>query len=212
MQEYTNYKEQSNVFFDKLLSEATDEHSAIGNSKASHEKRFHKVSEIGDLTGKRILDVGCGLGGYYSFLKEKGVDFFYEGFDINEKMLEGARLKNPEIKEHFKNIDIIQNPVADVYDYAFSIGPLNLFMEGDANYEFTFRLMESLFKCSRIGFALSMTSTLSKKKNKETFYYEPERIIKHITSYCNNYRLDHSYLPHDFTVFCYKEDFYTPIK
>lgn len=209
MQNYDKYKEKNNSFFDKLINESTDEHLAVGQSKISHEKRFSKMLDIGDLDNKSILDVGCGLGAFYSFLKLKNISVNYTGYDINEKMLQGARNSHLEIADKFKNIDLIENAIENQFDYSISVGPLNLNMDEKTNYEMTFKLIDSLFKCSKIGYALSMTSIMSRKKNNDTFYYDPALIVNHISKYCNNYRIDHSYLPHDFTVFCYKDDFYS---
>jgi SAM-dependent methyltransferase len=208
MQNYNSYKEKNNAFFDKLINDAADEHSAIGNSKASHEKRFLKILDIGDLRNKNVLDVGCGLGAFYSFLKLKNISVNYVGYDINEKMLTAASRNYPEIADKFKNVDVIENVIKDEFDYSISVGPLNLNMDKQTNYEITFKLLDSLFKLSKIGFALSMTSIMSRKKDDNTFYYDPSLIVNHISKYCNNYRIDHSYLPHDFTVFCYKDFFY----
>jgi len=208
MSNYNKYKEKNNIFFDKLINESHDEHSAIGNSKSSHEKRFSKILDLGNFQNSKILDVGCGLGAFYTFLKEKKIIIDYTGYDINEKMLEGAKANKPEISERFKNIDIIETAIENAFDYSISVGPLNLNMDEKTNYEMTFKLLDNLFKCSKKGFALSMTSILSRKKNEDTFYYDPKIIIEHIAKYCNNYRIDHSYLPHDFTVFCYKYNFY----
>jgi cyclopropane fatty-acyl-phospholipid synthase-like methyltransferase len=209
MQDYDKYKEKNNTFFDKLISESADEHLAVGQSKISHEKRFLKMLDSGDLHNKNLLDVGCGLGAFYSFLKLKNISVNYTGYDINEKMLQGARDGHPEIADKFKNVDIIENVIENQFDYSISVGPLNLNMDEKTNYEMTFKLLDSLFKCSKIGFALSMTSVMSRKKNNDTFYYDPTLIVNHISKYCNNYRIDHSYLPHDFTIFCYKDDFYS---
>jgi len=209
MQNYNKYKEKNNAFFDRLINESTDEHLAVGQSKISHEKRFLKMLDIGDLRNKSLLDVGCGLGAFYSFLKLRNISVNYVGYDVNEKMLQGARNSHPEISDKFKNIDVIENAVENEFDYSISVGPLNLNMDEKTNYEMTYKLLDSLFKCSKIGFALSMTSIMSRKKNDDTFYYDPTLIINHISKYCNNYRIDHSYLPHDFAIFCYKDDFYS---
>jgi SAM-dependent methyltransferase len=209
MKNYDKFKQVNNDFFDKLINQSTDEHTAVGQSRISHEKRFKKMLDIGDLRDKSVLDVGCGLGAFYSFLNENNIKSDYYGVDINEKMLNTARNNYPKMADKFKNIDIIESNIEQEFDYSISIGPLNLNMDEKTNYEMTFKLVDSLFKCSKIGFALSMTSIMSKKKNEDTFYYDPTLITNHISKYCNNYRIDHSYLPHDFTVFCYKDDFYS---
>jgi SAM-dependent methyltransferase len=194
------------------MSESKDEHVAVGQSKISHEKRFRKMLDIGDLSGKKVLDVGCGLGAFYAYTQSKGIETDYHGFDINEMMLEGARKNYPELAERFRKTDIIEERLSEKFDYIISVGPLNLFLDEKTNYDMTFKLMDNMFEYALTGFALSMTSVLSRKKNNDTFYYDPELIIKHISKYCNNYRIDHSYLPHDFTIFCYKDDFYSSFK
>lgn len=208
MNNYNKYKEINNRFFDELVNQAADEHLAVGQSKLSHEKRLNKMLEIGNLSGKKLLDVGCGLGAFYTHAKKSGIDLDYTGFDINEAMLEGARKNNPAISSSFKKIDIIEEKVSETYDYVISVGPLNLFLDNETNYTMTFKMMDSMFNICKTGFALSMTSIHSRKKNNDTFYYDPEVITRHISKYCNNFRLDHSYLPHDFTIFCFRSDFY----
>jgi len=209
MKNYTNYKQINNIFFDKLIEQSKDEHSSVGQSSLSHEKRMNKILELGDFNEKKLLDVGCGLGSFYGFLQKHSINLDYTGYDINSKMLEGAKSSYSFIKDRFKKIDIIEENINENFDYAVSIGPLNLFLDEETNYAMTFKMLDNMFKLVKIGCAFSMTSLLSKKQSKDTFYYDPEKIVKHISKYCNNYRLDHSYLPHDFTIFCYKDDFYT---
>jgi SAM-dependent methyltransferase len=208
MKNYNKFKQVNNDFFDKLINGSTDEHSAVGQSKASHEKRFKKMLEIGDLDGSKILDVGCGLGAFYSFAASNNIKTDYYGIDINEKMLEGAREKYPQIKDRFSRVDLVEETINDTFDYCISVGPLNLLIDEETNYQMTYKLIDGLFKHARIGCALSMTSSLSRVKDKDTFFFDPKLIIAHVEKFCNNYRLDHSYLPHDFTIFCYKDNFY----
>lgn len=44
--------------------------------------RFKKLSEIGVLTGRAVLDIGCCLGDFYPFLKSIYGDLSYTGVDI----------------------------------------------------------------------------------------------------------------------------------
>ena len=39
--------------------------------KKTQELRFEKLCEVGNLKNKKVLDVGCGLGEFYNYLKKK---------------------------------------------------------------------------------------------------------------------------------------------
>lgn len=208
MHDYEKYKSINNAFFDKQMNTGANKHSVVGWSPASQEKRLNKILNLGDFNGKSILDVGCGIGGFYDFLRTKVKNIQYTGFDINEGMLIKARQLYPEVAGQFKRVDILEQEIDERFDYIVSVGPLNLFLNEETNYSITLKMIDQMFRYCKTGLAFSMTSALSKKKKDDTFYYQPEIIVQHIKSYCNNYRLDHSYLPHDFTLFCYKDDFY----
>jgi len=62
-------------------------------------KRFKKT------TGNVLLDVGCGGGHHDLFLKN---DFQVVGVDRNEKMLEYAKRRNPEIEYHLGDMRTFQ--------------------------------------------------------------------------------------------------------
>lgn len=209
MDKYKAYKKLNNEFFSQLVTRHGDPDQAIGNSAVSHGKRFQKLLELGDFNGKSILDIGCGTGAFYKFLSAHSHDFSYSGYDINEEMVKKARELNPGIAGQIHMLDILEGKVTESFDFCVSVGPLNLPMDERINYEMTFHLLDMMYKHSKTGFAFSMTSSLSRKQNKETFYYDPKKIMEHLSSFCNNFRIDHSYLPHDFMVFGYKNDFYS---
>lgn len=60
----------------------------------------HKRTE-----GNELLDVGCGSGHHDLFLKD---DYQVVGVDISEKMLEGARRRNPELEYHLGDMRTFQ--------------------------------------------------------------------------------------------------------
>jgi SAM-dependent methyltransferase len=53
------------------------------------------LSLIGNIKGKKILDMGCGTGIYAKLLTEKGA--IVKGFDISKEMLEIAKIENPNL-------------------------------------------------------------------------------------------------------------------
>lgn len=206
---YKDVKAQNLEYFSRTLEQFVDEHQAVAQSKLSHQKRFEKILELGDFSHHSLLDVGCGIGGFYEFLKERGINCRYTGVDINPGMIAAARERNPEIKEQFLVRDIIEEKLDSPFDYVISIGPLNLRFADDLNLEITRRLIHEMYRLARVGAAISMTSGLTQRPSPSTFYYDPLSLLAGTFTYCTNVRFDHSYLPHDFTLFLYKRDLYT---
>jgi SAM-dependent methyltransferase len=199
-------------FYARLIASSEDEHVIVGYSEASHLKRFNKMLELGDFHGKSILDIGCGPGGFYRFLKSKGIEADYYGVDITPGMIEEAKKRNPDIADRFEVFDILKADYKRQFDYCISIGPLNLNFGTNINEDMNYTLMQQMFKHSAIGFAGSLTSNQSPKQTADTYYYDPAAITNKVLTITRNFRLDHSYLPNDFTIFCYKEELYKPNK
>jgi len=187
---------------------AANEHQAVDSSEVSHRKRFDKMFEIGDLQGKSVLDVGCGLGAFYGYLKERGIKCDYTGFDLVPDMIETARQKYPEIKDRFSVFNILHEDVERRFDYVISVTPITLKLASGQNMEISMKLMQSMYRLASVGMAMSMTSAFTKKPNDHTYYYDPLSILEEVFKISRNVKFDHTYLPHDFTVFCYKKDLY----
>ncbi len=205
---YDKVKEKNLKYFSKLLEEYDDEHHVVAQSRISHLKRWKKIRQLGDFDGKSLLDVGCGIGGFIDHLAEKGIVCDYTGIDINSRMIEKARKKHPGIRDKFFVFDILEEKVEQHWDYVVSNGPLNLKFEPGLNMEMTMRMIEQMYHIANIGMAITMTSSMTLKPNPDTFYYSHVEVLFETQKFCNNVKLDHTYLPHDFTLFCYKKDLY----
>lgn len=192
----------------RLMEQETDEHRIVTQNERSHALRFLKIMELGNFEGKSILDVGCGLGAFYKLLKERSIKADYYGIDINQRMIQKCKEKYPEIADHFRVHDIIAENFERNFDYIIVVGLINLDFGANINMEMTERLINQVHKHANIGYSLSMTSSLTSKPSAESYYYKPELIVSMVSSLCNNFKLDHTYMPHDFSIFCYKEDFY----
>jgi SAM-dependent methyltransferase len=206
--DYKKVKEKNLTYFSGLLDESGDEHYVVAQSEISHRKRFEKILELGDFNNKTLLDVGCGIGGFFDFLKEKGINCHYSGVDINPRMIETAQKKHPDIKDKFFVFDIIEDNLDRPFDYVIANGPLNLKFEPGMNMDMTMRLIQAMVNLAKTGIAVTMTSALTRKPSPGTFYYHPLEILAETVKFCANIRFDHTYLPHDFTLFCYKKDLY----
>lgn len=209
MGENKKANDQNNEFFDRMLSEHSDEHRIVGQSEISHMKRFKKILELGNFRGCSLLDVGCGIGGFLDFLLSKNIACEYYGVDINVNMISEAKERHPAIAKSFFLHDILEKPIGRSYDYIVSVGPLNLDFGAGINIEMTMRMIRAMYDMCHLGMAISMTSRLTARPHEGTFYYDSKIIYAQTIDFCQNVRLDHTYLPHDFTIFCYKQDLYS---
>ena len=200
-------KQSTDFFANAIKDSGNDIHKMVGQSEYSHLKRFEEMLKLGEFNGKTILDIGCGTAEYYNFLQKLNIDVEYYGTDISEDMISVAKKMNPKIAQNLFVHDIISNNLDRTFDYIICIGIINLDFEGKLNIEMTEQLLSQLDKYSNIGFAISMTSSLSKNPTKGTYYYKASEIIDFVSKIINNFTISHSYLPHDFTLFCYKHQF-----
>lgn len=74
-----------------------------------------------DLTGKKVLDFGCGMGGMTLWM-DTHYNCDIKGIDIDENHIEICNiLKKKHQKEHVEFIlqDIVKNPLSEKFDYIF---------------------------------------------------------------------------------------------
>ncbi|NVL90353.1 MAG: hypothetical protein HWN69_05065, partial [Desulfobacterales bacterium] len=60
--------------YDKLLGIRAKDHEMVGwGSEESQKCRFGVLCQLDDLSGKSVLDVGCGLGDLYGYLRNRDI-------------------------------------------------------------------------------------------------------------------------------------------
>ena len=64
--------------------------------------------------------------------------------------------------------------------------------------------MERLFAWSRVGAAMNFLSTRSTRPAEARIYVEPWKALEAGLKLTPSARIDHTYLPNDFTLFLYK--------
>jgi len=158
--------------------------------------------DIGEIKGSKILDFGCGKGDFYLFLKNKGIEVEYTGFDINEKLISLAKQKFPAIDFRVFNID--NDTLDEDFDYVFLCGVFNLkIQELDRIIKNT---LKKLFNHCRIALAFNALSSHNPKKDFELHYTKPEEVFKFAVDNLSPYvSLRHDRMHHDFTMIIYKE-------
>ena len=200
-------------------------------SKDAQLLRFKLLFEIGDLDNRSVLDVGCGLGEFYHFCKEKGASLIeYVGIDINSEIVAQANENFPELnllcmditKNTFEvngfdyvvaspkfiqfsmSMDITKNTFeVNGFDYVAASGLFN-FECTNWNERVQFIIGEC-YKISRLGVAVNFLRFRKENRNPIAHYVRYDDILKIVELHTNRFMLRADYKKNDFTVYMYKE-------
>ena len=165
----------------------------------NHLARFVILAGIDDIRTASILDVGCGVGHFARWLAENGHEGDYTGIDLMPEMVERARELNPD--RRFETCDLLLEPGRFRADYVMSSGIFHL---GDA--PFMQRVIAAMYDACDIGLAFNSLSGWD-DTNRELGYFsaDPAATVDYCRTLTPFVMLRHDYLPHDFTMFLYRE-------
>lgn len=163
--------------------------------------RFDILSQIASLEGTKILDVGCGFGDFYTYLKEQGIHVEYIGYDIVPSLLDIAREQIPDAR--FELRDITAEAPTEKFDYVFSSGILNHKIED--NMTFAHTLITKCFEHATKGAAINMMTSYVDFRDDYLYYYSPEEMFSLVKSLTRFATLRHDYALYEFTLHLYHE-------
>ena len=190
-------------FFNKLVEKHGYSPKSLAYSGEKSQKiKFNIVTEVGIEDNCSVLDVGCGFGDYFNYLKQRGIkNVKYCGVDISNKIVDFAKEKN-------SLVNVIQGNVLDLsddekYDYVISLG-FNCVKTG-SNWETLTQVLDKMWKLSKKGIAYNAVSTFSETSPRKIYFVSPAKVIDYIMNNLT-YKVvfRHDYMPHDFTIFAYK--------
>lgn len=155
------------------------------------------------LSGRSVLDIGCGFGDYLDYLDERAIPFRgYLGLDINPDLIGEAEKRHSgraNARFEVRNIlaeNAIQEPVADV---GVMLGLLNFRLNGGAdNLSYSRMMIERAF--AMVGEVLvvdflSARLTPSYPREDFVFYHEPADALGMALDFSHEIILKHDYLP-----------------
>jgi SAM-dependent methyltransferase len=195
--------EQTARWYEEKVRKYGYDHRGLGfRNRSSQEKRFEALLGLGDFQGQRVLDVGCGFGDLLEFFMFRGIRPIYTGLDVCKPMIQRCQERFQGDVAHFVCADVLEYQPDQQFDYVVASGLFGLETEGAR--ERIRPTLEHLFGWCRIGAAVNFLSANNPNPVEARIYVEPGKALEVGLALTPAVRLDHSYLPNDFTLHLYK--------
>jgi len=180
------------------MKDESSEYKKVGwGSVETQTKRFEVLLDIADVSNKKLLDIGCGLGHFVDVLKQKNIQCYYSGIDMLNSMIEMAKKRNPSYQFSVNSIDSLNN---EKFDYVFSSGIFTYSNLNDFKYH-----IKKMYDMANFGVAFNTLSTWGDSIDENEFQADPIATLNYCKTITPYISLRHDYLPHDFTIFMRKQ-------
>lgn len=185
----------------RLLEEFGDSPQATQNSAEGQQFRFAKLLAVGDLRGKSVLDIGCGIGDLYGFLRARCPEATYTGIDLVPEAIQFAAGKYPGVR--FLCRDILKQGLDEQFDYVLMSAIFNNNLS-DSD-EFIREMLAQAFQACRIGIAFNFISTWVNFRDPELAYHDPAQVLSYCVEHLSRkVELSHHYQRCDVAMFVYR--------
>jgi SAM-dependent methyltransferase len=174
--------------------------------RSSQEKRFGALAALGNFDGARVLDVGCGFGDFLAWLRARGVQPRYTGLDLTASMIERCRRRFAEGcaegSARFVVGDALTWQPDAQFDYVIASGIFGYHAKDTrARIRPT---LEHLFDIAGTGLAVNFLSGCATTRSPGRLYVHPTDVLQYALRLTPAVRLDHTYMPNDFTLCMHK--------
>lgn len=179
------------------------DHRGLGfRNRSSQDKRFEALLSLGELDGRSVLDVGCGFGDFLAFLDQRGIRARYTGLDVCAPMIQRCRERFEGRDAEFAVADVLEFDPGEQFDFVVASGIFGLDATGAR--ERIRPTIARMFGWSRTGMAANFLSTRSPAPAEGRVYVDPCDALAMGFELTPSARIDHTYLPNDFTLHLFK--------
>ncbi|MDR1893412.1 MAG: class I SAM-dependent methyltransferase [Spirochaetales bacterium] len=201
-------------YYNPRLSQYTESYQILDwESPEAQRLRFKALAGGVPLSGLSLLDVGCGCGDLFGFLKEEGIETDYTGVDILPGMVDKARALYPGGRFYCADVFADSSPSSDspkappasgefhpasIYDVVYTSGIFNLNLGN--NEEFFLRAIPVLGRLAKQYLVVSLLDTASPDRRNRYYYFSPGAAAKTLRRQGFEIEVVKEYLGNDFTL------------
>lgn len=187
----------------KLAAHGATSQGVDWNGPESHETRHVQFLRlIGDNSSASVIDLGCGFGDFWRFLRTRGYCGKFTGYDVVPEMVERARALHGEAVDRRWRVGSKPKETAD---FAAASGIFNV--KGDVPEKawaaYVNDTIEELARAGQRGFAFNMLSLSSdpERRRDNLYYADPAEMLRNcLARYGRSVALLQDYGLYEFTV------------
>lgn len=189
-------------YTEKIRQYGSTPRGADWRDAESQELRFARLLELIDRPAESLIELGCGYGALYGYLRRTGRNLAYSGYDISPDMIAAARRAFPdESSARFETGSLPRQRA----DYCVASGIFNVrFDVSDAEWRgYVHETLDVMAAAADRGFAFNCLTSHSDKDRQETrlYYADPGDTLSHcIARYGRRVSLLHGSPSYEFTI------------
>jgi SAM-dependent methyltransferase len=188
------------AFWNAKATGSASDPERIEFSPRSQRVRFAVFLREHDLSGRRVLDLGCGVGDFWQHLRRRGIACDYLGVDLSPEMVRRCKERFPEGKFECRNI--LDWQPDRPFDYVVSFGIHNIVVPNGRH------LLEQVtrrqFELASVAAHVSLLTDRFAAFAPHIQPWRAEEVLALGLSITPCAMLRHDYLPNDFSLTLYR--------
>lgn len=184
----------------RLFDEYGQSYKALNwGSREGQELRFKVLADIGQLAGKRILDVGCGLGDFAGWFAQNSIKVDYTGLDMTPELLAQARKNYPALQ--FVSGSILDKSLLFNQKFDFVLASGIFYTYSTSGNTWLQAAVSRMWELCEEGMAFNSLSAWAEDRDPREFYADPLVTMQYCRSLTPWVTMRHDYHPRDFTMY-----------
>lgn len=204
MSDFASIHSQTQQRYSKRYQELGRHIRTLGwGNQEQQQYRFAQTLIGLDFEHRQILDIGCGFGDYYAFLKAENIPVQgYTGIDINPDLLQEAQQQwASEAQVAFHEVHLPDSAYTPAHPCHIGVmlGVLNFNLHGQMdNYAYSQSLIRNAFALVTEALVVDFLSTRltpSYPQEDFVFYHDPVKMLQWALTLTPKVTLRHNYAP-----------------
>jgi SAM-dependent methyltransferase len=189
-------------YADKLRQHGPTPRGVDWRDRESQETRFAALLQIVDGPPASLVELGCGYGALYGYIRQAGLDLSYFGYDVSDHMIDAANAAYPAAE--FAQLNAAELPRRRA-DYCVASGIFNVRFDipDDVWLDYILATTDLMAAVAGRGFAFNCLTSHSDRDRQEArlYYADPGAMLNRCVSrYGRRTSLSHGNPPYEFTV------------